>query len=147
MRRTKIGKNVATAAGDLRDRSPGPFTAKTVRVSSKIELSFQQFTRSRLVYNEFVARGWESKSVESQMESAERLPKHPAGNPLNKLQLETERKRDSLLLHRTRVLRDLENCHEDRYRKTLNQGLTYLEDQLAALGWKASEPNHFSSTA
>lgn len=84
-----------------------------------------------------VARGWESKSVESQMESAERSPKPPAGNSLNPQELQTERKRDSLLLHRTRVLRDLENCHEDRYRKTLNEGLTYLEQQLAELGWKS----------
>ena len=90
------------------------------------------------MYNEIVARGWESKSVESQMESAERSRKPPAGSHLNPQQLESERKRDSLLLHRTRVLRDLENCHEDRYRKTLSEGLTYLEKQLAALGWKRS---------
>jgi hypothetical protein len=70
------------------------------------------------------------------MESAERSPKSSAGSSLNPQQLQTERKRDSLLLHRTRVLRDLENCHEDRYRKTLNEGLTYLEQQLAELGWR-----------
>jgi hypothetical protein len=88
------------------------------------------------VYNEMVARGWESKSVESQMESAGHSRTPPAGHPLNPQQLQAETKRDSLLLHRTRVLRDLENCHEDRYRKTLNEGLTYLEKQLAELGWK-----------
>jgi hypothetical protein len=71
------------------------------------------------------------------MESAERSRKPPAGYPLNPQQLEAERKLDSLLLHRTRVLRDLEKCREDRYRKTLNEGLSYLEDQLTALGWEA----------
>ena len=44
-----------------------------------------------------------------------------------------QRKRESLLLHRTRVLRDLENCAAPRYRKTLSEGLSYLEAQLADL--------------
>ena len=51
-------------------------------------------------------------------------------------QMETERKRDGLLLHRTRVLHDLEGCENVRYRKTLQDGLTYLEGQLAELGWQ-----------
>lgn len=70
------------------------------------------------------------------MESAERSQKVPSQYSLNPQQLETERKRDSLLLHRTRVLRDLENCRDERYRKTLLEGLAYLEGQLTALGWK-----------
>jgi hypothetical protein len=48
------------------------------------------------------------------------------------------KKRDALLLHRTRVLHDLETCHEERYRKTLTEGLAYLEAELTALGWTAS---------
>jgi hypothetical protein len=81
-----------------------------------------------------VARGWESKSVEAQIESAD------ARRGIAKLQhteeqVELERKREGLLLHRTRVLRDLESCGEKRYRKTLTEGLAYLESQLTALGW------------
>jgi hypothetical protein len=52
-------------------------------------------------------------------------------------QMEVERKRDGLLLHRTRVLRDLEGCQNLRYRKTLESGLAFLEGQLAELGWRA----------
>jgi hypothetical protein len=52
-------------------------------------------------------------------------------------QIEIERKRDGLLLHRTRVMRDLESCNDLRYRKTLEEGLAYLEGQLVALGWQA----------
>ena len=52
-------------------------------------------------------------------------------------QIELQRKRDSLLLSRTRVLHDLENCRDERYRKTLAEGLSYLEAKLAALGWVA----------
>jgi hypothetical protein len=83
-----------------------------------------------------MARGWESKSVEAQIESAntrhgtQRVKTSPE-------QLEIEKKRDSLLLHRTRVLNDLESCANVRYRKTLQDGLAYLESQLTQLGWQA----------
>ena len=53
-------------------------------------------------------------------------------------QLAVAKKCDSLLLHRTRVLRDLENCRDERYRKTLTDGLEYLESELNTLGWTAS---------
>jgi hypothetical protein len=82
-----------------------------------------------------VARGWESKSVEAQIESANL--RRGEGKPrLTPEQLEAQRKRDSLLLHRTRVLSDLEKCSEARYRKTLSDGLAFLEQQLGDLGWR-----------
>jgi hypothetical protein len=83
-----------------------------------------------------MARGWESKSVQAQIESA----KSGHGTQPVKLspeQMEIEKKRDSLLLHRTRVLNDLESCANVRYRKTLQDGLAYLESQLTQLGWQA----------
>jgi hypothetical protein len=82
-----------------------------------------------------VARGWESKSVEAQIESANRR----RGDDKQRFtpeQIEAQRKRDSLLLHRTRVLSDLEKCSDERYRKTLSDGLAFLEQQLGALGWR-----------
>jgi hypothetical protein len=83
-----------------------------------------------------VARGWESKSVQAQIESAKARHGH-VRITLTAEQLEIERKRDGLLLHRTRVLHDLEGCQNLRYRKTLESGLAFLEGQLAALGWRA----------
>jgi hypothetical protein len=83
-----------------------------------------------------VARGWESKAIESQIESAE-LRRREAKPELTREQIELQKKLDSLLLHRTRVLADLGKCSEERYRKTLADGLAYLEQQLIALGWKA----------
>jgi len=83
-----------------------------------------------------VARGWESKSVEAQIESANLRRGEPEPR-LTPAQLDIQRKRDSLLLHRTRVLSDLKNCTEERYRKTLADGLEYMEQQLTALGWQA----------
>jgi len=83
-----------------------------------------------------VARGWESKSVQEQIESAK--SRHGENMPhLNKEQLANQKKLESLLLHRTRVMRDIEGCKDDRYRKTLNDGLAFLETQLSGLGWKA----------
>lgn len=82
-----------------------------------------------------MARGWESKSVEAQIESADQR-RGEGTLKLTPEQLEAQRKRDSLLLHRTRVLSDLAKCSDDRYRKTLSDGLTFLEQQLAALGWR-----------
>jgi hypothetical protein len=80
-----------------------------------------------------MARGWESKSVESQIESAEAreaLAKQPKLTPE-----ETERKqqRDSLLLTRTRVLHDLETSKNPGYRTTLEAALKHLDDKIAAL--------------
>jgi len=88
-------------------------------------------------YTGEVARGWESKSVEEQIEAAR--SRHGESKPrLTPEQIEAARKCDSLLLQRTRVMRELENCADERYRKTLSDGLAYLEAQLALLGWTAS---------
>jgi hypothetical protein len=89
-----------------------------------------------------MARGWESKSVEAQIESVEMIrgrsqaeAAHKAAHTLERAN--ASRKLDSLLLHRTRVLSDLDKCRDERYRKTLSDGLEYLEVQLTALGWHA----------
>jgi hypothetical protein len=82
-----------------------------------------------------MARGWESKSVESQVEAREdsRKARMPNRTPE---QMEIERKSDSLLLQRVRVLREIQTSSNARHRKTLEEGLKYLEDSLSALGWK-----------
>jgi hypothetical protein len=80
-----------------------------------------------------MARGWESKSVESQIESAETraaLAKLPRLTPE-----ETERKqqRESLELSRTRVMHDLETSKNPGYRATLEAALKHLDDKIATL--------------
>jgi hypothetical protein len=79
-----------------------------------------------------MARGWESKSVESQVESAESraAAKKPKVNPE---EAERARQRESLLLSRTRVVHDLERAHNPRYRATLEAALKHLDDKLLAL--------------
>jgi hypothetical protein len=82
-----------------------------------------------------MARGWESKSVESQVEARDDLRKVRMPNRTPE-QLEIERKSDGLLLQRVRVMREIESSSNARHRKTLEEGLKYLEDSLSALGWK-----------
>ena len=84
-----------------------------------------------------MARGWESKSVQEQIAAA-RARTGEAKPRLTPEQLEIAKKCDALLLHRTRVLHDLENCRDERYRQTLANGLAYLESELNTLGWTAS---------
>jgi hypothetical protein len=80
-----------------------------------------------------MARGWESKDVESQVDAAEEraaLAKLPKLTPE-----ETDRKgqRESLQLSRTRVLHDIETSTNPRYRATLEAALKHLDEKLAAL--------------
>jgi hypothetical protein len=82
-----------------------------------------------------MARGWESKSVQGQIETANARNATSKGHKTPE-QAQREKQCDSLLLHRTRVLRDIQNCSDERYRKTLAEGLSYLESQLTALGWR-----------
>ena len=80
-----------------------------------------------------MARGWESKSVEAQIESREDRQSAGVAARLTLAQAETLRKKTGLLLARTRVLRDLETVQNARYRDTLNIALADLESKLAGL--------------
>ena len=81
-----------------------------------------------------MARGWESKSVESQKEDL--MPRRSHALPMSVEQQATERRRDGLLLQRVRIHREIEVSTNERHRQTLEQGLKFLEDSLAAMGWK-----------
>lgn len=78
-----------------------------------------------------MARGWESKSVESQIEDREAARAHaPTMTPE---QLKRNREREGLQLSRTRVLHDLEKAVHPRYRQQLEAALHHLEEKIAAL--------------
>lgn len=79
-----------------------------------------------------MARGWESKSVESQIDSA--MVKPARLDTRTPEQIEKEGQRNSLMLHRTRVLHDLTTACNPRYRVQLEQALAHLDQQLADLG-------------
>ncbi|MGA2592034.1 MAG: hypothetical protein ABSH32_19145 [Bryobacteraceae bacterium] len=80
-----------------------------------------------------MARGWESKSVESQIESAETLVRPSSEEQIGAEELELLRKKESLMLSRTRVLRELEASLNPRYRSLMEKALADLNVQLSRL--------------
>jgi hypothetical protein len=80
-----------------------------------------------------MARGWESKSVESQIESAESRRAASQIAKISPIEAQRLQQRESLLLSRTRVLRDLEHASNPRYRKILEEALRHLDQKLAEL--------------
>jgi hypothetical protein len=80
-----------------------------------------------------VARGWESKEIESQMEAAEARAAQSREPRLNPEELRVQRERESLELSRTRVLQDLAAAKNPKYRELLGRSLRYLDEKLAGL--------------
>jgi hypothetical protein len=80
-----------------------------------------------------MARGWESKSIESQVEAAEARRDSRQRPQITAVEAEKVRRRESLLLSRTRVLRDLQEAQNERYRDTLSAALKHLDEKLAEL--------------
>jgi hypothetical protein len=78
-----------------------------------------------------MARGWESKSVAAQIDSAENhhhrapKPKSPSADRLVLI-----RKRETILLSRTRIVHELESAQNPRYRVVLEKALADLDTQL-----------------
>jgi hypothetical protein len=80
-----------------------------------------------------MARGWESKSVESQIESAEERVALAKAPKLTPEEAERKHQRESLQLSRTRVMHDLETSKNPRSRASLEGALKHLDDKIAAL--------------
>jgi hypothetical protein len=80
-----------------------------------------------------MARGWESKSIEEQIEARrEELTRHDsseAEKPGSRAGRDSSQKA-SLLLARTRVLKDIETTKNERYRQHLQMTLAAIEKQL-----------------
>ena len=74
-----------------------------------------------------MARGWESKSVESQIETDVRADR---GQALTPEERENRRKRESLELSRRRVLQEMETTRSDARRASLEQALAFLEEEI-----------------
>ena len=81
-----------------------------------------------------MARGWESKSVEEQIEAAATARTAAARQPLDPQQAERLRLRQGLELSRQRVLQQLAGNPHPRHRRLLEQALADLEAKLARLG-------------
>lgn len=81
-----------------------------------------------------MARGWESKSVEAHIDMAEKAH-HSAAleNTPDPKKLELIRQKESILLSRTRVVRELNSAQNPRYKVVLSKALADLDAKLSAI--------------
>ena len=80
-----------------------------------------------------MAKGWESKAVESQIEESEKKADGKQRSKFTPAQLDAHRRKEVLLLGRARVQADLQLSHDGRYRDQLNRALADIDAQLSAL--------------
>ena len=78
-----------------------------------------------------MARGWESKSVESQIEAADLSADR--GESLSPEQRERQRKQASLELSRRRVLQEIEETRSEVRRTALERTLAFLDEEIGKL--------------
>ena len=81
-----------------------------------------------------MARGWESKAVESQMESSQSNREDSGKNRITPEGAAAQRKKETLLLARTHLQNQLQASEHPRHRAMLESALTDVERQLAELG-------------
>lgn len=81
-----------------------------------------------------MARGWESKDVESQVEANEAPQQQKPSGPKSPEQIQREHQRKDLELSRTRILNDLASATHPNHRKSLEAALAHLEKKIADLG-------------
>lgn len=80
-----------------------------------------------------MARGWESKSVEAQIEeSTPEFTSDSPGSISSEVREAMQRKRD-LDLSRRRIVQQLDSSHSERYSELLRRTLADLDAQIAAL--------------
>jgi hypothetical protein len=80
-----------------------------------------------------MARGWESKAVEAQIEAAEMRASQAKAILASREQVKLQSERESLELSRTRVLQDLAAATNPKYRDMLQLSLNYLDEKLREL--------------
>jgi len=82
-----------------------------------------------------LARGWESKSVESQIANSELQKRSPSKKKkgLSPEELAKIRHRENLEMSKVRVLHDLESAQNPRYEKVLRAALAHLDSELSHL--------------
>lgn len=81
-----------------------------------------------------MARGWESKAVEAQLDEAEARKDAREKLALSDAEIERVKRRESLLLERSRIVREMERANKRRHLVLLERGLAHIERELAKLG-------------
>jgi uncharacterized membrane protein len=80
-----------------------------------------------------MARGWESKSVEDQIQERESASKAETRPKLTPEAQQLQIRREGLLMIRTRTLSSLQSASDSRYRAHLERILADIDAQLLAI--------------
>ena len=80
-----------------------------------------------------MARGWESKSVEEQMDIAKESGGKNEKQPLTDDEKKARHERDSLKLSRAYIVHQIEASTNERYTRSLQQALSEIDEKLARL--------------
>jgi hypothetical protein len=80
-----------------------------------------------------MARGWESKSVEDQVQQSQSKKERGKKAQASPEEIDINRRREVLLLSRRRVERELETSQNPRYKEQLARALVDVDAQLAEL--------------
>lgn len=86
----------------------------------------------RRIYNDRMARGWESKSVEAQQAEANDKPARSQAR-MSAEDAARWREKESLRLSRQRVLQQMQVTQNPRHRKLLEDALADLDQKLSRL--------------
>jgi hypothetical protein len=78
-----------------------------------------------------MARGWESKDVESQVEAKTSVIESQGKGPKTAEQVLREQERRGLQLSRIRIMNDLQNATNPNHRKSLEAALAHLDKKIA----------------
>lgn len=77
-----------------------------------------------------MARGWESKSIEAQIEEANSVANTDIRKPPAS-EIHRRRLLEDLLLQRSRIIHEMAAARNPRYRSMLEAKLTHLENKLS----------------
>jgi len=80
-----------------------------------------------------MARGWESKAVEDQIEEARRSQGVSEGRVQSPEDKERERKVESLKLERSRLTEQLNRARSESHQRMIRQSLEAIEEEIATL--------------
>ena len=74
-----------------------------------------------------MARGWESKAIEDQMEEAKRSGSDDDRESLSPAALELRQRRETLLLSRSRVVEQMARARSEAHRQLLNRTRLFVD--------------------
>jgi hypothetical protein len=80
-----------------------------------------------------MARGWESKDVESQVAATEVPKSNPNAGNKSDAQVRREQEKKDLQLSRTRILNELQAATHPQHRKSLEAALAHLDGKISSL--------------